>query len=341
MSRKNANQVAGSAFAVISGGYNNFISVGATGAVISGGYYNSAYGFQSTVVGGGKNSAGNGYFIYKTYKFYGHTTVCGGLRNTASGHASTISGGLFNTASGSVVVIGGGQLNTASGDSSTICGGSENYISGGTASNGSTINGGRKNTASGKFSVVCGGALNTASGNYSWAGGKAALAGADGSFVWGGTAGASASTVNSVVFTGINGQSVSGGIPVLISPDTNQLGTGVSSIRYKENIQSIVHELPDTLEALMSLNPVKFNYKNDMTKCVEYGLIAEEVVDHMPEIVVYNNKGEIETIRYHLLSPLMLAELIKLKADHKEEMANLQEQILDLRKELAELRNYK
>ena len=72
--------------------------------------------------------------------------------------------------------------------------------------------------------------------------------------------------------------------------------------------------MSDASSPLMKLRPVTFNYKNNKTTPLfkEYGLIAEEVLDLFPDLVVYNENGEVETIKYHVLSSLLLNELQKL-----------------------------
>ena len=90
---------------------------------------------------------------------------------------------------------------------------------------------------------------------------------------------------------------------------TGLLGTTVSSRRYKTNIAPLV-----TTEALYNLNPVSFNYidpKRDQR--TQVGLIAEEVHEVMPSLVVYEN-GQPENVRYHELPILLLNELKKLAA---------------------------
>jgi len=52
---------------------------------------------------------------------------------------------------------------------------------------------------------------------------------------------------------------------------------------------------------------------------VEYGLIAEEVAEVFPELVVYGKDGEPETVRYHVLVPLLLNELQKERRERSEE----------------------
>ncbi len=43
----------------------------------------------------------------------------------------------------------------------------------------------------------------------------------------------------------------------------------------------------------------------------EYGLIAEEVAEVLPDLVVYDPAGRPETVRYHELPALLLNELQK------------------------------
>lgn len=115
-------------------------------------------------------------------------------------------------------------------------------------------------------------------------------------------------------------------IAVLID-SAGQLGTVSSSRRYKENIESL-----DNVDNLYNLAPVSFNYKTDKSKKKVYGLIAEEVEEVLPDIVVYkeidDGNGENErvpdTVQYHLLTPLLLSILKsqKEKIDELEEYLN-------------------
>lgn len=82
----------------------------------------------------------------------------------------------------------------------------------------------------------------------------------------------------------------------------------LSSIRYKENVK----DMGTCSNNVMKLRPVTFNYKEDASKSKTYGLIAEEVAELFPDLVVYNPNGEIETVKYHLLPPMMLNEIQKL-----------------------------
>jgi hypothetical protein len=64
-------------------------------------------------------------------------------------------------------------------------------------------------------------------------------------------------------------------------------------------------------EALFRLRPVAFEYARtlDPGATAQYGLVAEEVSLVMPELVLRDKDGNPETVRYHLLVPLLLNEL--------------------------------
>ena len=94
------------------------------------------------------------------------------------------------------------------------------------------------------------------------------------------------------------------GLAVEIDND-GQLGTVTSSRRFKTDIR----DMADVTDALMELRPVVFTYKSDATGRTQYGLIAEEVAEVFPELVAHSADGQIESVRYSLLSSMLLNEL--------------------------------
>ena len=106
-----------------------------------------------------------------------------------------------------------------------------------------------------------------------------------------------------VVFAQVVGAS---GIPVLVD-NTGLLGTVISSIRYKENVA----DMSDVSSDILKLRPVTFDYISRPSHIKQVGLIAEEVFDVMPDLVVHNKEGEIESVKYQDLSVLILNELQK------------------------------
>lgn len=106
--------------------------------------------------------------------------------------------------------------------------------------------------------------------------------------------------VNRAFMAGITGITVTGAA-VLVS-STGQLGVAVSSRKYKENISSLINS------DILKLNPVIFTYKSNPEMGKQYGLIAEEVHEVMPDLVVYKD-GEPDTVQYHILPTLLLQAL--------------------------------
>jgi len=113
----------------------------------------------------------------------------------------------------------------------------------------------------------------------------------------------------STYIAGISNNNISGS-EVVINTSTGQLGIASSSRRYKEDIQ----DMGDASANLLRLRPVTFRYKkpfDDGSKPVQYGLIAEEVAEIYPDLVVRNSDGQIETVKYQVLTPMLLNEIKK------------------------------
>jgi hypothetical protein len=241
-----------------------------------------------------------------------------GVGNTAIGHFALYS----NTT---------GSTNTASGDRalSNNISGSDNTASGYQALANNTI--GINNTASGQgalsFSVT--GSYNTAIGYHALQGpttgsNNIGIGWAAGINITGnnnidiGNQGAAADngvirigatgTHTSLFAAGVRGVTtgVADAIPVMI--DSNgQLGTASSSRRFKTDVD----DMGDFTRDLMRLRPVTFRYKEHASRRLEIGLIAEEVAEVYPDLVVRSPDGRIETIQYQKLAPMLLNEFQK------------------------------
>jgi hypothetical protein len=138
--------------------------------------------------------------------------------------------------------------------------------------------------------------------------------------------------------SGIAGASLANPVEVVIDSITHQLGTVLSSRRYKEDIR----EMGMASDGLLRLRPVTFRYKkpnDDGSKPVQYGLIAEEVADVYPDLVVRGQDGQIETVQYYKLDAMLLNEVQKLSqanAADQAEIATLQLQVAEQRKQEQE-----
>jgi ATP/maltotriose-dependent transcriptional regulator MalT len=64
-------------------------------------------------------------------------------------------------------------------------------------------------------------------------------------------------------------------------------------------------------EAILGLKPVTFHYKSDSTGTPQFGLIAEDVAEVNPDLVVRDRQGEIYTVRYDAVNAMLLNEFLK------------------------------
>jgi hypothetical protein len=142
-------------------------------------------------------------------------------------------------------------------------------------------------------------------------------------------------TQKQAYIAGVSGTVVTGGTVVVTS--SGQLGVASSSRRYKQDIE----RMGDTSERLYRLRPVKFRYiKTDEQgkRPVQFGLIAEEVADVLPELVYRDADGRVEGVRYDELAPMLLNEIQHQKraaAAQAVKMASEDAEIIQLRRQLA------
>jgi uncharacterized coiled-coil protein SlyX len=100
-----------------------------------------------------------------------------------------------------------------------------------------------------------------------------------------------------------------GGTPLTVTINASgQLGTQApSSRRFKKEIKPMAQ----ASEAILALKPVTFHYKSDNTGTPQFGLIAEEVAQVNPDLVVRDENGEIYTVRYDAVNAMLLNEFLK------------------------------
>jgi hypothetical protein len=104
----------------------------------------------------------------------------------------------------------------------------------------------------------------------------------------------------------------------------NKLGNGsFSSRRYKDDIKP----MDKASEEIFALKPVSFRYKKEFepTHSQQYGLIAEDVVKVDPNLVVYDEEGKVRSVRYDLISSMLLNEFLKEHKKVEEQQAGIAE----------------
>ena len=298
------------------GGYSNFTTAEGQKALQS-------------LTSGAANTALGAYSLFSTTTGNFNTAVGAAAldlntadSNTATGAFAlfTNTAGVANTASGASALFSntGGQGNTATGVEA---------LSSNTTANFNTANG---NSA---LSSNTTGGSNTAIGSTALANSTTG----SGNIGLGNNAGANVITATDVTCIGSVGKDVNNScfisrihgvqtqnanaIPVLIDSD-GQLGTLSSSRRFKKEIKA----MDKASEAILALEPVTFHYKGDNTSTPQFGLIAEEVAEVNPDLVVRDADGKIYTVRYEAVNAMLLNEFLK---EHRE--------VQELKKQVAAL----
>jgi hypothetical protein len=113
-------------------------------------------------------------------------------------------------------------------------------------------------------------------------------------------------TQTKTIVAGTFGAVVPGGTAVVVNSD-GQLGTTTSSRRFKDEIKPMGR----ASEAILQFQPVMFQYKRDNTNTPQFGLIAEDVAEANPELVVRDKEGNPYTVRYDAVNAMLLNEFLK------------------------------
>jgi hypothetical protein len=102
---------------------------------------------------------------------------------------------------------------------------------------------------------------------------------------------------------GVSGNVVTGAAVYVTA--SGQLGVLASSERYKTDIAPLASDAAK----IDKLRPVTFHLKTDSDGALQYGLIAEEVDMIYPELVIHDQAGQIQGVRYDELAPILLSEV--------------------------------
>lgn len=308
------------------GGNNFLVGIGAGFGVTS--------GVQNTILGSG---AAQRLTTGSFNAFFGHdpgTANVGpivGDHNSAFGRTSG-----FGLTSGSFNSFFGGSAGsgTSSGESNTFVGFGA---------------GGGNNTGSYNTSLGAGALMNSSNLSFATAigaGSRAALSdsiylgragGEDtvrvpGGIVITGTSsfngtlavagGASAAFTGPVFISGIPG---SGGTTTLCRNAQNQLSLCSSSLRYKENVAAYT----SGLDLLRRLRPVSFNWIDG--GMLDLGLVAEDVAAIEPLLTIYNDKEEVEGVKYDRIG-VVLVNAVK---EQQKQIDGQRAEIEELRRRLS------
>jgi len=270
------------------------------------------------------NTTGTENTATGTGALFSNTTARG---NTADGFFALNSNNSdFNTAVGFQALFANfsGLENTAVGDQALLhnTGGFFNVAVGGAA---------LLSNMTGNDNVACGGgALNDTTGDDNTAlgfqAGIFATTGSNNVYIGSGVSGVAGES-NACYIASIFGRTSVNGTPVLINSN-NKLGTATSSKRFKDAIKP----MDKASETIFALKPVTFRYKKNLDPegTPQFGLVAEDVQNVSPALVVRDKEGKPYTVRYDQVNAMLLNEFLKEHKTVQEQgatIARLQKQI--------------
>jgi hypothetical protein len=115
-----------------------------------------------------------------------------------------------------------------------------------------------------------------------------------------------------------NGAANSNKIVVATNGNTTFSGTITenSSLRYKENVETIKYGLDKVLQ----MRGVTYDKKDNGVK--EMGVIAEEIYEVLPEVVLKNEEGDIDSVSYGRITAVLIEAIKDLKKEIEDLKAN-------------------
>ena len=287
------------------------------------GSYNTAVGLNSLE----HNVAGQFNAAVGAFALFANTAA----ENTATGAAALLvnTTGAENTATGATALLSNttGNSNTANGTGalSSNTTGSNNSAVGYEALLGNTT--GDRNTACGVNALQGNttGASNIALGSFA---GSNLTTGSNNIEIGHSGFAAEHDTIRigntNHIATFIDGiYGVSEGMPALpvFVSSGGQLGTTSSSRRFKNDIKA----MDKASEAILALKPVTFHYNNDKTNTAQFGLVAEEVEQVNPDLIVRSPDGKPYTVRYDAVNAMLLNEFLKEHRKNEEQEKTIAE----------------
>jgi trimeric autotransporter adhesin len=301
---------------------------------------NCAVGYNalaSNVTTSFNTAIGSSALMHNTFGDYNTATGYVALNNNTDGPGNTATGA-YALAQNTT-----GEANTATGVAALFINstGAWNTAVGWNALN---VSNGNRNTATGYKALI-----NSTTGDDNTAVGYLALAFSgtgSGNIALGANAGNNVTTASNVICIGAAGQNANNscyignifgqtsfeGVGVFVNSD-GKLGTSLSSRRFKKNIRT----MDKASEAILALKPVTFHYKTDPKSTAQFGLIAEEVAEVNPDLIVRDKNGKPYSVRYDQVNAMLLNEFLKEHRKVEQLTKDFQSKLVEQQKQIEAL----
>jgi hypothetical protein len=150
-------------------------------------------------------------------------------------------------------------------------------------------------------------------------------------------AGPFANLNNTVFINSIFGEPVSdpgSQVPVFVDM-FNVVGVFNTSSR---TLKHDIKPMDKASETIYQFKPVTFKYNSDWKGTTQYGLIAEEVAEVDPQLVVRGRDGEIMAVHYEQISNMLLNEFLKEHKKVEEQQASISQLKSEMQTMVAQLK---
>jgi Chaperone of endosialidase len=169
----------------------------------------------------------------------------------------------------------------------------------------------------------------TGDGNICIGSGAYGVAGESGTIRIGGYSGYNACYINGIYGQGVDPYTSQ----AAYVSESGKLGTVVSSQRFKRDIKP----MDRISDAILALKPVTFHYLSDAKNTPCFGLIAEQVAEVNPNLVIHDKSGEVLSVRYDAVNAMLLNEFLKAHRKMEEQEATIAELKKDFGATIAQL----
>jgi endosialidase-like protein len=90
-------------------------------------------------------------------------------------------------------------------------------------------------------------------------------------------------------------------------------------------------------ETILALKPVTFRYKHELDPDAipQFGLVAEQVAKVNPDLVVRDEDGKVNTVRYEAVNAMLLNEFLKERRRAEQQRKQFDEKLTQQQKQIA------
>lgn len=118
----------------------------------------------------------------------------------------------------------------------------------------------------------------------------------------------------------------------------NLLTTGTITFFSQASLKNIINREGLSLDELAKIRPARFKWKDGRDDRVHVGVVADEIVDILPEVVYFTGEEKTMTVDYASKASFIATSLIAPVVNHEEEIKQLKKRVTTLENENKKLK---